>query len=392
MPSLERGSVAGDADVFPVLSGTTQFNHAGVAPLPRPVAAAVRRYLDDWSTGGPQPWAYQRVSALRALGARAIGAASAEEIAIVPNTSTGLATVACGLDLGADDVIVTTSVEFPANRYPWDDRGAAGAAVIVVEPTDPHGHLVDDAAIVAAMRHAFPRCSGTRVLALSHVQFATGQQHDLPALIAEAHALGGLVCVDGIQSVGQMPLEAEAWGVDFLSADGHKWMLGPEGCGLLYVRRAHLERLRPPLVGWWSVRDAMDWDRHDFTLASDARRYEPGCLCLAAIVGLAAGLELLLDEGLPQVQRRLRALAARLADGAQSAGLAVLLHRSDEIGNGIVALDAGGPEANRNVNAALRRQGIHGSVRRGVLRLSPHFYNTMDQVQQAVDALRRLRA
>jgi len=321
------------------------------------------------------------------LGARAVGAASAEEIAIVPNTSTGLATVARGLELGEGDVIVTTAVEFPANRYPWDDRQAAGASVMVVEPGDAEGRFIQDEAIVRAMRDAFRGRGGTRLLALSHVQFATGQQHDLPMLCAEAHALGGMVCVDGIQSVGQMPVEVERWGVDFLSADGHKWMLGPEGCGILYVRGAHIERLHPPLVGWWSMRDALDWDRHDFTLAPGARRYEPGCLCLAGVVGLAAGLELLLDEGLSQVQRRLRGVASSLAAKAQSAGFSVLSPHAADLGNGIVALDAGGPEANRRVEASLKAAGIHAAVRRGVLRMSPHFYNTMEQIERAGEAL-----
>ena len=373
--------------VFPVLAGEVQLNHAGVAPLPRPVADAMRAYLDDWSWHGPKPWAYHRIGVLRGLAARAIGAASAQEIAVVPNTSTGLATVAAGLALGDGDVVVTTGVEFPANRYPWEDRRRDGATLVVIEPTDPTGRLVDDAAIVRAMREAFPRHRGTKLLAISHVQFSTGQEHDAAMLCAEARALGGLVCLDAIQSVGQMPLRVDECGVDFLAADGHKWMLGPEGCGVLYVRQVNVERLRPPLVGWFSTVNALDWDHYDVRFAEGARRYEPGCLSLVGVAGLAAGVGLLLEGGLDRVQARVRELAMALAERAERAGLAVVSRHGEGVGNGIVSLDAGGEAANRAVEARLRAAGIHGAVRRGVLRLSPHFYNTMEQVERVGEVL-----
>lgn len=373
--------------VFPVLAGDVQFNHAGVTPLPRPVAEAMKAYIDDWSWRGQQPWAYLRLGALRSLAAKAVGATSADEMAIVPNTSTGLATVARGLSLGAGDVIVTTAVEFPANRYPWDDRARDGATVVVVEPSDARGWLLDDAAIVAAMREGFPKAR-QGLLAISHIQFASGQEHDIPALCAEAHALGGLVCVDGIQAVGQMPLDVEGWGVDFLAADGHKWMLGPEGCGILYVRAEHLERLRPPMVGWTSIEHPLDWDTHDFTLAASARRYETGCHNLVGAIGLAAGLDLLLTEGLERVQRSVRSVATELAEAARSAGLHVISAHGPDRGNGIVALDAGSSEANQTLHSKLKTAGIHSAVRRGILRLSPHFYNTAEQVGRVSEALR----
>ncbi|MFO0873547.1 MAG: aminotransferase class V-fold PLP-dependent enzyme [Phycisphaerales bacterium] len=436
-------SVAGDLGVFPVLAGDVHLNHAGVAPLPRPVADAMRAYLDDWSWRGPQAWAYARIARLRDLAARLMGAAGADEIAIVPNTSTGLAIVAAGLGgaagargedapgaregsgaissvhprgLGRGDVVVTTAVEFPANRYAWQDRVRDGLELVIVPASDGSGRFVRDDEIVATMHRAFgarPTApstgAGTKLLAISHVQFATGQRHDLPMLCAEARRLGALVCVDAIQSLGQTRFDAEGWGVDFASADGHKWMLGPEGAGVLYVRREHLDRLHPPLVGWLSTANPFDYDRYDPTLHPTAQRYEPGAFPMAGVVGLAAALEILLAEGVERIEPRIAELATRLADHARRAGCIVHSPQLD----GAMALDAtadaragagasGGSAAPCGGIVAIeppagippvtfeqrvRERGVHGVVRRGLFRLSPHFYNTIEQMDRAGSAL-----
>lgn len=389
--------------MFPALAGDIHLNHAGVAPLPGPVADAMRAYVDDWSWRGPQPWAYARANRLRELAAQLVGAASADEIAIVSNTSTGIAIVAAGLGrarddgsggaaprgLGRGDVVVTTAVEFPANRYAWDDRVGDGLELVVVPAFDDAGRFVRDDDIVAAMRAAFSGRSGTRLLAISHVQFATGQRHDLARLCAEARRLGGLVSVDAIQSIGQMPFEAERWGVDFASADGHKWMLGPEGAGILYVRREHLERLRPPLVGWLGSAHPFDYDRYDATPHPSARRYEPGALPMAGVVGLAAAVDLLLEEGLESIERRIAERAGDLTERVRGAGCRVArLDQNVGPSSGIVAFEPPPGMSPTTLDERLRARGVHGVVRRGLCRLSPHFYNTSEQMERATEAVR----
>ncbi|HMN96088.1 MAG TPA: aminotransferase class V-fold PLP-dependent enzyme [Phycisphaerales bacterium] len=387
--AAERPSIAGSVDLFPVLAGDAHLNHAGVAPLPAPVAAAMRRVVDAWSTDGPQPWGYVAIDRLRRLAAELLGVAS-DEVAIVPNTSTGLAIVAAGLALGAGDVVVTTGVEFPANRYAWEHRIQDGLALTIVPP-GPDGLFVDDDAVVEAMRRDFPG-RRTRLLAISHVQFASGQRHDIARLAAAAHELGGLICLDAIQSIGAIDVRCGAWEVDFAAADGHKWMLGPEGTGILVVRRAHLERLRPPLVGCMSTASPLDYDRYDARLHPSARRYEPGCHSIVGIAGLAAALELLLGERIDRVEPQVLRRAAEIAEALRGAGHRVLSRGHDgdgDRGSGIVAAaprEGGPPEA---LLARLRSAGIHGVVRRGLLRLSPHFYNTLEQVERVREALAR---
>ncbi|MCA9285423.1 MAG: aminotransferase class V-fold PLP-dependent enzyme [Phycisphaerales bacterium] len=384
-------SVAGNPEVFPILETGVFLDHAAVAPLPRPVADAMRRFVDDWSQRGPQPWAYARIVALKEAAARLAGAASRDEVAIMPNTSSGLATVALGLDLGQGDTVVTTAIEFPSNRYVWDDRVRAGVRLVAVPPADG-GCLMRDEDIVRAMREAFPSTRGTRLLAISHVQFSTGQRHDLAQLADEAHRLGGLVCVDAIQSLGQVPFRMREWGIDFVSADGHKWMLGPEGTGVLIVCHEHFERLRPPIVGWLNTANAMDYDRYDRSFAETARRYEPGAHAMVGVVGMAAALELLLEEGLDRIEPQVEALAGRLADGVRSAGVAVASPHDPGRGSGIVAIR---PPAGIDLQAwfaAIQEHGVRGAVRRGFLRLSPHFYNTAEQIDQAIAGVAAARA
>lgn len=377
-------SLVGDVDAFPVLAGDVHFNHAGVAPLPASVAAAMRRVVEEWSTDGPQPWAYRRIDRLRDCAATLVSA-SRDEIAIVPNTSTGLAIVAAGLGLGTDDVVVTTGVEFPANRYVWEHRMQDGLGLKIVAPGSD-GCFVDDDAIVEAMRQSFPG-RRTKLLAISHVQFASGQRHDIERLAHEAHALDGMICLDAIQSIGALHVDITGWEIDFASADGHKWMLGPEGAGILVVRREHLDRLRPPLVGCMSTVAPLDYDHYDARLHPSARRYEPGCHSIVGIAGLTAALELLLGEGIERIAPRVLKLAGDLAEILRRRGLRVLSRHDGLDGSGIVtAVPADGRPA-EVVHRTLLAAGVHGVVRRGCLRLSPHFYNTAAQLERVGEAL-----
>ncbi|MEM7680881.1 MAG: aminotransferase class V-fold PLP-dependent enzyme [Planctomycetota bacterium] len=381
----------GDAQAFPVLGERCFWNHAAVAPLPaataEAIAASVRAACRESFDGSAR---YAAVERMRGLAARLIGAASPDDVALVPNTSTGLATVARGLGLGAGDRVVITAAEYPANRYCWTDLKQDG--VEVVEVPEGADLRVDPGRVADAIT------PGTSAVALSHVQFATGYRCDLRPVVKAAHRVGAAVCVDAIQSVGVLPVDVEALGVDFLVADGHKWMLGPEGVGILYARREVAKRMRPPIQGWMSVVRPTDYDAYrDGQWPENARRFEPGSWNVAAAAGLGASLSLLSEVGVDRVWERVRKLCDLAIGRLEGLGLRCVspMGACEGVGerSGIVAFDlpegapTGGSSNAEALMRALRKQKVHVSARRGRLRISPHFYTPESDVDRLAVAM-----
>lgn len=370
---------------FPILREMDFFNHAGVAPLSGPAGEAMADWARDAArrayTGGG--W-YKRCEHLKTLGAHMIQARGPHEIALVPNTSTGLALVARGLPWKRGDHIVTTGVEYPANRYPWQDLERLG-----VRRTEIHQRSdgrIDAEEVCDAVT------DDTKLVAISHVQYASGHRMELRDIAETVHRVRGYLCVDAIQSVGAMPIDVQRDGVDFLAADGHKWMLGPEGCGLFYCDEELCEMLHPAIVGWLNMQDAHNYDEYRFEFHKDARRFEPGSWNVPGAFGLAASLELLLDVGLENVWKRIDALSTHLCEGLQSKGCRVFTPRTHPAErSGIVVFDPPPPDRGGKppawVAADLKKKNIELAVRGGRLRASPHFYNTFEQIDRLVHAL-----
>lgn len=368
---------------FPILQKLAFFNHAGVAPITARAARAIHAYADQAQTLSyyEARW-YIRARQVKQFAAQMIGAAGEEEIAFVPNTSTGLSMVAGGLAWREGDNVVITDVEYPANRYPWQDLQRLGVELIEVHQL-PDGRIdVED--VVEAITDR------TRVVSLSHVQYASGFRIDLQPVSDMVHRAGGYLCVDAIQSVGAMPVDVEAMGIDFLSADGHKWMLSPEGCGIFYCREKLIDQLHPHVVGWMNMVNANDYGNYQFEFQPDARRFEPGSYNIPGILGMGASLELLLEVGLDRVWARLDALTGYLCDRLQEKGYRVYSPRGAGERSGIVVFE---PSASRTapplpkIVAELESHGIIIVVREGRLRASPHFYNTREQIDSLVAAL-----
>jgi selenocysteine lyase/cysteine desulfurase len=370
---------AGD---FPILRRLAFFNHAGVAPISGPAAAAIRDYADQAASAAyvDAGW-YARAKQVKRLGAKLIGAAGPEEIAFIPNTSTGLSLVAKGLDFRPGDRVVITDVEYPANRYPWEDLKRQGVELLEIAQR-PDGRVSVEEVCDAINDR-------TRAVSISHVQYASGFRIDLRPIGDVVHQAGGYLCVDAIQSCGVLPVDVEAMGIDFLAADGHKWMLGPEGCGIFYCREALCERLHPNVVGWMNMIDAGNYGDYRFEFQPDARRFEPGSWNIPGIVGMGASLDLLLGVGLDNVWSRVEALTARLHEGLQVKGYRVYSPRETESErSGIVIFEPVGDLGDlRQVVADLQRAGIVIVVREGRLRASPHFYNTAGQIDQLLESL-----
>ncbi|MEZ5401041.1 MAG: aminotransferase class V-fold PLP-dependent enzyme [Bryobacteraceae bacterium] len=352
---------------FPVTENLIYLNHAAVTPLPKFTADAMAALAADacqWGSFHYDEWlqAYEdvRVSAAKLIGAHR------DEIAFVKNTSEGIATVALGLDWRPGDRIVAFREEFPANYYIWDR--VPGAQVTWLSVHDPLDAI--DAA-----------CEGARLLAISYVNYLSGFTVDLNAIGEICRRRGVFFLVDAIQGLGALPLHVDAAHIDALAADGHKWLLGPEGCGILYVRRDRLDSIAPVEFGWTNVRHYADYASRDTTLRSDAGRYEPGTLNTIGLYGLRASLDFIKQIGLDEITPAVRALAARIESGVRAKGCEVL-----PTGSGIVTFRKPGADS-RLIVSALRNERILTAPRQGWIRTSPHFYIAPDEIDRMLDVI-----
>jgi selenocysteine lyase/cysteine desulfurase len=366
---------------MPVTERWAYFDHAAVAPLSARALAALRVWADDLTENGliHEPRWNERVEAVRALAARLIGAEPCD-VAFIKNTSEGIGIVAEGFPWQAGDNVVIAQEEYPANQYPWMNLRQRGVEVRSVA-SRPDGRLwIDDVAAALDGR--------TRVLSLSWVEFASGFRNDLDALGELCRRRGIAFFVDAIQGLGVFPLDVRKTPIDFLAADGHKWLLGPEGAGILYVRRDWIERLRPVDIGWNSVIGARNFSIIDFRLKPHAGRYESGTLNVAGITGLGGSLELLLEIGIEKIGTRVLELTDYLcARVSGKGGAQVYSSRANGDRSGIVSVVCGDPARLSALKRDCRRKGIVINHRAGRLRVSPHFYNTTEEIDRLIAEL-----
>ncbi len=362
---------------FPSTAVCVYFDHAGVAPVSCRVADAVASFIADARDFARLHYAAweRRTEEVRATAARVIGAAP-DEIAFVGSTSDGLSTIATGLDWHAGDSVVIAGGEFPANVYPWWGLERIGVSTRMVELEA--GRLTVDA--VAAAIDAT-----TRVVSISAVDFAIGQRRPLAAIAEVCRRHDVLFCVDAIQALGAVALDVGRDGIDCLAADGHKWLCAPEGCGVLYVSRRCVERIRPQRLGWKSVRDHGVYVPYHFELKHDALKFEPGSLNFLAIHALGAALDLLAEVGVAETETALLAVTTRLRAALGASGFTVASPAAREECAGITTVRTRRPS--EQVVVDLRADGILASPRGGGVRLSPHFYASDDDIARAVAAL-----
>lgn len=358
------------------------FDHAGVAPVSRRVAAAVAAFAAEARDFGRlhyRAWE-QRAEEVRAAAAALVGG-GADEIAFVASTSDGLATIAGGLEWRAGDSVVVAADEFPANVYPWWDLARLGVETRMA-PLE-RGRLTVD-----AVRASID--DRTRVVSVSAVDFATGQRRPLAALGELCRARGVLFCVDAIQALGALRIDVARAGVDCLAADGHKWLCAPEGCGILYVSRRLAGAIAPRRIGWKSVVDHGRYLPYHFTIKSDAQRFECGSLNFLGIHALGAALDLVAAVGSAAMEERVLAVTGMLRDALAAGGHEVLSPDAPGERSGITTVRAAG-DARAAVDA-LRTAGVLASARGGGVRLSPHFYCDADDVRRCVEALATVAA
>jgi selenocysteine lyase/cysteine desulfurase len=309
---------------------------------------------------------------LRAAAARLIGA-DRGEIALVKNTSEGISTIAVGLDWRPGDKVVAFREEFPSNYYPWKRLEESGVRVEWLSYLDPLDRI-DQA------------CRGARLLAISFVQYLSGHRADLEAIGEICHRHGCAFLVDAIQGLGAFPVDVRRAHIDALAADGHKWLLGPEGCGILFVSQEFQESVKPLEFGWTNVAGYADYSSRDMTLRRDAGRYECGTLNTIGCYGLRASIELLLEVGVQTVGPVVQSLGDLVADGVSAKGYELLGSRSPANGAGIVSFRKAGLEAGAIVET-LKAADVTAAARQGWVRVSPHFYISPDDIGRMLEAL-----
>ena len=369
-------------DEFPVAKFKVFLGHAAVCPLPRRVAEAVAHFsLNCVSNDQETVLSPTYLAETRALAARLIGA-QPDEIALVGPTSLGLSLVASGLKLRKGDNILIYLDDYPSNVYPWMALAEKGVQVRLIN--------IRELGKIRTIDVIGQVDENTRLVALASCHFVSGWRLDLEAIGSYLQQRRIPFCVDGIQTLGAFPTPAASY--DFLAADGHKWLLGPCGAGILYVRKALQERVRPTVYGWHNVKSPNFLTAETLEFREDARRYEAGSANLLGVVGLRASLELILEIGVGNIAAELLRKRAILVPAILSKGYTVLQPDSPAPNlSGIVSFHRAGEDM-AAIHSKLAAANIVTSLRgdragNRYLRLSPHFYNTDAELNRVLELL-----
>jgi len=367
-------------DEFPVTKDYVYLDHAGVAPVSLRGKRAVEKFLSEATESGMfnyKQW-MDRVEEVRRSCAILTGA-EPEEIAFVKNTSQGISIVAEGLDWNEGDNLLVCEKDFPSNIYPWLNLKRKGVEIRVV-PSQNERILLEDIELLIDSR--------TKLLTVSSVNFSSGFKIDLEVVGRLCKGKGILFFVDAIQSLGVIPMDVNEFKIDFLAADGHKWLLSPEGTGIFYCRKELAPRINPPLIGWKSIINESDYDHVDFRLKTNALRFEEGSLNVMGIYALGAAIDLLVEVGIDRIQARVIELGDLIIREAEKRDFQVRTPKSKEERGGIISIIGNFDPI--KVKDKLKEEGILVNVRGGAIRISPHFYNTEYEVLRLFDAIDRV--
>lgn len=369
-------------ELFPITGRCVYLNHAAISPWPRPVADAMHAFVIDNAEHGPLHYArWMEVERrLRKRLAILLNAESAEDIALVKNTTEGLNLIAAGLKWRPGDAVLFPAGEFPSNALPWralEERGVETREVRC-EADDP------EAALLGALD------GRVKLMSVSSVRYDSGIRLDLDRLGTACRGTGALLCVDAIQEIGALPFDVRALPVDFVVAGGHKWLLGAEGLAVFWSRAEARERLRQVEYGWRMFPDIFKFSRDDWTPPASARRFEPGTLNTAGIHALDAAAGMLLEFGMDMVGKAVLERGEFLIrELAALSGTSILTPAAADRRAGIVSFLPGTGNPGRILDG-LKAAGIHAAQRGSALRLSPHFYTPMAQLEHTLEVIRAL--
>ncbi len=369
--------------LMPIAERIAYFDHSAVAPLPRPAADAISAWVQQAAECGDTVWLdwHAQTKQARQRAATLIGA-DEDEITLVHSTTDGINYVAEGIDWREGDNAVILADEYPSNVYPWlhqQDRGVETRLV----PTDRGRPDLDKLRAACDSR--------TRIVSVSWVGYSTGYRIDPHVIGQIAHDAGALFLLDAIQGLGAFPLDVSQTPVDFVAADGHKWMLGPEGAGLTYIRREHLDKLRVNGVGATSMVNAYDYANIEYRLRPDAARYEGGAMNMAGMIGWNGSLGLLNAWRPEELAAAVLAITDEACERLQSIGAPIVTRREIEPNghdprSGIISFTLPGQDP-MEVRSRCLDAGIALSSRSGRLRIAPHAYNNRTDLDRLIEAL-----
>lgn len=366
---------------FPLDPSIIHLNHAGVGPWPRRTVEAICSFANEnMGMGSANYMAWlEAEQSLRKLGAWLLNAPSADTIALLKNTSEALSLVAYGIDWEPGDEVIIPEGEFPSNRIVWEpleERFGVHLRVIAL----PSNSNPEQALIQACN----PR---TRLISLSSVNYATGLRLDLDFIGTYCHDNEILFCVDAIQSLGALPFDVQSCHADFVAADGHKWMLAPEGVALFYCAASNIPRIKLNQFGWHMVEEMGAFDRKDWEPATSARRFECGSPNNMGIHGLKASLELIQEVGMDTIAERIRSHCLFLESALLKSGCEILSETDDARRSGIVCFRY--PDiSSESLYQHLMKSGVLCAYRGGGVRFSPHFYTPQQSLLAAIDQVK----
>ena len=365
---------------FPIFERRLYINSCSQGALSDAVRAAYEQYLDDWDEKGA-PWEYwvERGEAARATFARLVNAAP-DEVAVTTSLSAGVSALASGLRYARRSKVVLTDWEFPTIGQIWHAQESRGARVV---------HVTEAADGTIPLEH-FERTIGddTLLVSLTHVCYRNGAKLDVEPIVRLAHERGALVLLDAYQSIGSEPVDVRALGVDFLAAGVLKYLLGSAGLAFFYARRDLVERVWPTATGWFADRDIFEMDHRDYSPSATASRFQSGTPPVPAIYAGIAGMELMEEIGLAETREHVLGLHSRLLEGLDGLGARVVTPRRPERRGALLCVASTDAAA---LVEALERDGIVTSSRDGNLRISPHAYNSAEDVDVVVETLSRHR-
>lgn len=365
---------------FPLKEDLIYLNHAAIGPWPKRTRDAVILFAEQNTRYGSHfylDW-LDKEAELRTQLQILLNAPSPDDIALVKNTSEALSFVAYGLEWVDGDNIVSSSEEFPSNRLPWESLAALGVEFRQADITNAES---PEEALFSLVDHR------TRLLTISSIQFASGLRLDLEKIGAFCKHHQILFCVDAIQSLGAVQFDAQAYQADFVMADGHKWMLGPEGLGVFYSTPEARDRLGLTQYGWHMMKDLHNYENKPWEIHATARRFECGSLNMLSIHALSASLSLLLETGMGVVESSIFEKTDFLIDAIyQNNNFELLSRRQEQLKSGIVSLKHNNIP-NDMLHKYLQEKGVACAQRGQGIRFSPHFYNTTDELDKVVKHL-----
>ncbi|HLH62876.1 MAG TPA: aminotransferase class V-fold PLP-dependent enzyme [Ktedonobacteraceae bacterium] len=372
---------------FPVTRHCTYLNHAANGPLPRPTARTLHDYVDDTSVYGNinfERWSAYESGSHRRL-AQLIHARP-DQVAFTYSTGDGFMTIAQGLNWQEGDIILSAEGEFPSNVYPWLNLEELGVRYIQI-PARNHRIVVED--IVANITER------TRLVTLSLVEFSTGFRNDIAALARHCHERGVLCGIDAMQALGSIDINVQELDVDYLSGASHKWLLGPQICGILYISDRLLPQLRTPRRGWLSVETPFDFFNHNQPLRMGAGRFEHSSSNRLPIIGMDASLGVFeaLAGGMQAVEARILGLTGYVIAGLERLGYPVVSPQGAGERSGIVCFKPHPERQDMSIHSIvdeLAARSIYVAARSDVVRISPHFYNSLEELDRLLNALEEM--